>query len=244
MKDSSICQYRDWDSGFFGYRIAEISVNHLTPKNIDTIMRWCGEQNIDCLYFFAEADDVETVRIAESNQFSFVDIRLTLEKQLRRASMQEHESPNSIIRLSASGDISSLKAIAGKSHYDSRFYYDPNFPKARCDALYETWIEKSCQGYADAVIVAEIKEQAVAYISCHLLEQGIGKMGLLGVSADAQGKGLGTSLMHASLQWFVDQEIRQVIVITQGRNINAQRLYQKWGFRTQSVQLVYHRWFK
>jgi len=32
-------------------------------------------------------------------------------------------------------------------------------------------------------------------------------------------------------------------VVTQGRNLAAQRLYQRNGFVTASLQLWYHRWF-
>lgn len=244
MQNSSLCQYLDWDSKFFGYRIAQILVNRLTSKDMDTIMRWCGLHTIDCLYFFAETDNVETIRIAESNGFHLVDIRITLEQQLTRNPVQAHEFSNGIIRLSTPGDISSLKAIARKSHRDSRFYYDSNFPNSRCEALYETWIEKSCKGYADTVVVAELEAQPIGYVSCHLLEQGTGKIGLVGVSTDAQGKGFGKRLIHASLQWFAKQGTGQVTVVTQGRNVIAQRLYQKCGFVTQSIHLVYHRWFK
>jgi ribosomal protein S18 acetylase RimI-like enzyme len=36
--------------------------------------------------------------------------------------------------------------------------------------------------------------------------------------------------------------MRVATVVTQGRNIASQRLYQKHGFVTQSIQLWYHRW--
>jgi hypothetical protein len=34
-----------------------------------------------------------------------------------------------------------------------------------------------------------------------------------------------------------------VKTVTQGRNIPAQRTYQRCGFQTAAVQLWYHRWF-
>ena len=207
-------------------------------------MMWCDSHAIDCLYFFAEAEDAETVRIAESHEFHLMDIRIILEKQLTRNPVQEHKFPNCIIRPSTPADIPSLKAIASKSYYDTRFYYDPHFPNSRCGALYETWIEKSCQGDANAVVVAEHEGRSIGYISCHLLDQVTGKIGLVGVRADARGKGFGKRLIQASLQWFAEQGTKQVIIITQGRNVKAQRLYQECGFWTQSVQLGYHCWFR
>jgi RimJ/RimL family protein N-acetyltransferase len=46
-----------------------------------------------------------------------------------------------------------------------------------------------------------------------------------------------------ALQWFADQGMDSMEVVTQGRNVAAQRLYQKCGFATKEVQLWYHHWF-
>lgn len=52
---------------------------------------------------------------------------------------------------------------------------------------------------------------------------------------------LTTSCTHA-LEWFAARDIQSVQVVTQGRTISAQRLYQNCGFMTHSVQLWYHKW--
>jgi ribosomal protein S18 acetylase RimI-like enzyme len=136
-----------------------------------------------------------------------------------------------------------LREIAGVSHTDSRFYHDSGFPRQRCDELYRTWIEKSCNGYADIVLVAEVEDTAVGYISCHLLDGGGGQIGLVGVDAQMQGHGLGRALICSALTWFAGQGATRVTVVTQGRNLAAQRLYARSGFVPKSVQLWYHRWF-
>ena len=46
------------------------------------------------------------------------------------------------------------------------------------------------------------------------------------------------------LSWSRQQHAKRVTVVTQGRNLAAQRLYQGNGFVTASLQLWYHRWFK
>lgn len=211
---------------------------------------WCEAQAINCLYLLADADDETTVRLAETNHFRFADIRLTLERALAdippaedwNISFAGGEESGPLIRLSTEEDVARLRAIARASHRDSRFYFDANFPAPLCDLLYETWIEKSCRGYADAVLVAERLGEASGYISCHLSDEATGEIGLLGVEARAQGEGLGQYLVEAALRWFAARGMERVTVVTQGRNSRAQRLYQKCGFRTQSVRLWYHLW--
>lgn len=243
MKAGSLCQYLDWDSEFFRRRIARITISRLSQESIERILTWCDSQVIDCIYFLADPDDGGTIRLAEDNGFHFADIRVTLERQLDNVVFTEESRFEGSIRLCVPGDVPTLRTIAGVSHRDSRFYYDSHFPRPLCNALYETWIEKSCHGYANAVLVAELQGRPVGYISCHLLDQTTGGIGLLGVSADGQGKGLGQRLVNESLRWFAGRAMERITVVTQGRNCKAQRSYQRCGFLTRSVQLWYHQWF-
>lgn len=243
MDSETICQYLDWDSQFFGYRIARVTVNQLNDEVVSAILEWSESRHIDCLYFLADATDAPTVRLAEDYHFRFVDIRATFEKQLEGKLTGVDSAFPGVTRLATPDDIPALRAIARGSHRDSRFYYDSNFPTALSDALYETWIEKSCKGYANAVLVAEVQGQLAGYISCSLLDQARGQIGLVGVSVDWQGHGLGQILVNESLPWFAQQGVTQVTVVTQGRNSKAQRLYQRCGFLVRSLQFWYHRWF-
>jgi dTDP-4-amino-4,6-dideoxy-D-galactose acyltransferase len=243
MTGSDVCQFLDWDSDFFGRRIARVTTNSLTVDSVQSILVWCRARQIDCLYFLCNADDGNTVRLAEDNGFRFVDIRMTLERQVDGVRPVQGAACEAIIRACAAGDIPALRSIAGATHRDSRFYNDPNFPGELCDALYATWIEKSCRGYADTVLVVELDGQPVGYVSCHLHTGSRGQIGLIGVGGGSQGKGLGGILVNASLDWCASRQMTRVTVVTQGRNVKALRLYQKCGFLVQSVQLWYHKWF-
>jgi dTDP-4-amino-4,6-dideoxy-D-galactose acyltransferase len=243
MKTTRFCQYLEWDSDFFGRRIARLTVNRLTPKIVQQVMAWCKSNNIDCLYFLADANDKGTVRLAEAHKMCLVDIRVTLTRQIDDLPDVLKKVDQDEIRSSKPDDIPALQAIAKVNHHDTRFYYDLNFPKSLCDALYETWIKKSCNEYADVVLVAELQGCPVGYISCHLLNQFEGQIGLFGVSPGMQGKGMGKKLIKKSLFWFAEQGVKRVKVVTQGRNCQAQRLYQRAGFLTNSVHLWYHCWF-
>ncbi len=239
--NGTICDYLEWDSNFFGKRIGRARINRLTQAAVTDIRSWCRANNIDCLYFLADAADSTTTKLAESNQFQLVDIRLTLERQI--APHAGLEASRSKIRGFAEQDIPALRKIAQRSHRDSRFYYDGRFPAAKCDELFEIWIDKSCHGAAQNVFVAEHEGAPAGYITCHLDDPAAGQIGLISVQGDIQGKGLGKDLVCQAMNWFAGQDIKTVRVVTQGRNTRAQRLYQRCGFVTRSMELWYHRWF-
>lgn len=241
MKSDSLCNYLDWDSEFFNRRIARVASDRLTAETLKGVLNWSEENFIDCLYFLADAADKESAVLAADNGFRFVDIRTTYERPLAGHDSFDEIAPE--IRKAVPEDVPALKSIANVSHHDSRFYFDPEFSESACNALYETWIEKSCQDYANAVLVAEIEGRAVGYISLHLDEGNIGQIGLIAVGADAKGHGLGKKLINESLRWFASKGVERVVVVTQGRNVVAQRLYQKFGFMLTSVEVWYHRWF-
>jgi ribosomal protein S18 acetylase RimI-like enzyme len=44
------------------------------------------------------------------------------------------------------------------------------------------------------------------------------------------------------VRWFSEEGVEVVSVVTQARNVRAQRLYQRYGFTTRSVKLWFHRW--
>ena len=130
------------------------------------------------------------------------------------------------------------------SHRDSRFYFDPRFPEDACDRLYETWIDRSCHGWASAVFVADVGGGAAGYATAHRDSDGEGRLGLLAVDARVHGQGLGGQLGAAVLDWARRENLATVSVVTQGRNCRAMRLYMRCGFLPRSVQLWYHRWFR
>jgi RimJ/RimL family protein N-acetyltransferase len=163
-----------------------------------------------------------------------VDVRLTLEGPTS-ASVQP-------VRPHRESDIETLRRIARVSHTDTRFYADPRFPDERCDELYDTWIRRSCEGWADVVLVAEREDAPVGYMTVHR-RNGVGSLGLLGVDPAARGHGIGESLVRGALAWCADAGIPRGTLFTQARNVGSQRLFQRLGFRTAGVDLWLHKWF-
>jgi dTDP-4-amino-4,6-dideoxy-D-galactose acyltransferase len=237
----------------------------LSRDALAAIERWAAREGIECLYFLADARDPRTARLAEESGFRLVDVRVTLE---RRAGfgVRAPAAAGVRVRPAAAADLPQLRRIAAASHHDSRFYHDPHFDRGRCDELYATWIEKSCADPSGIVLVAEAEaaaagaQQAAAgraqeaaaggaappagYVTATLAPGGEGRIGLFAVGAEAQGQGVGGELIAAAFAWFAGRGAGPVSVVTQGRNVRAQRIYQKAGMLTRSVELWFHRWWE
>ena len=242
MSAEAVCEFLEWDSKFFGRRIARMNGSRLSEELVGQIDSWCGLHRIECLYLLADATDGLTARLAQANMFRFVDVRMTLDFRVG-AFGDGGGSARFKVRDACEADIPGLRKLARDSHRDTRFYYDGNFSDAECDRLYEEWIEKSVRGWADQVFVAEESGELCGYLTCHRRDSRSGQIGLVGVSEEARGKGIGTELLSSGIQWFAQKEVENLSVVTQGRNVRAQRFYQRCGFSTRSVEYWFHRWF-
>ena len=230
-----------WDTEFFGVRVGRILDERLTATAAREADRWVEAEGIECLTFLADPSDRETVAVAEAAGFRLTDVRVTLDRALPPL---EPAPPGGApeIRPATADDVRALKAIARVGHTETRFYFDGHFPAERCALLYETWIERSVGGWAELVLTADVAGRPAGYVTGHLDGPGEGRIGILGVAEEARGRGLAAALIRSSLDWFAGRGVRHVSVSTQGRNVAAQRTYQKAGFRTAATRLWYHRW--
>ena len=234
-----LCSILDWDGAFFGVTIARVNTNRLDVQTTKLILDWCRDNAVRCLYLLADSNHFETLRLAERNGFYLTDIRMTFEHTL-----PTHSEAGPAIRFALPEDTPVLRAMASSAYQDTRFYYDGHFSQELCSRLYVTWIEKSMNGYAQAVLVTGDPGQPTGFVTCHTDDAtGAGRIGLVGVGENTRGRGVGQTLIKEALGWFYRQGMKSVQVSTQGRNIGAQRLYQKCNFLTREVKFWYHRWF-
>src|SRR5215467_10800049 len=107
MRNSAECEYLEWDSEFFGRRIARTKIPRLTDELVRRIEEWCALERVECLYFLADSSDQLTARLAQSRRFRFVDTKLTFER-LRECS-DIREAPQLAVREAEERDIPSLR---------------------------------------------------------------------------------------------------------------------------------------
>jgi len=234
-----------WDSSHFGLRIARALPRRLDLPTYSQLEAACIDQGIDCLYFLADAADQATIAILQAGRFDFVDIRLTLENSACRL-VNMLTKGEFRFRFGKASDLEALLPIAGESYTMSRFYSDQRFDRDKASLMYQIWLKNSLAAdYADAVVVAEMAGQPVGYVTCHLQKPpGEANLGLVGVAESARGMGCTSEMLHYAGRWLSEREFDRVNVVTQGKNIPAQRAYQRCGFVTRSVELWFHKWFQ
>lgn len=243
---NSIGKFLEWDTNFFGRRIGRANIHTLDEEQYGQIEDWRRENQIACMYFLAEADSPQTIRLAEKYGFSLVEVRLTFERSLKSWPREWliQTPAGLVIRPSQPDDLPVLKEIAAESYVYSRFYNDPHFGQDQWQAYYSHWIEKSVMGGADFALTAVVDGDIVGYITGVVdREHNEGIYELTGVKPAARRGGVGQELFRCGVNWYVDQAIPHMWVATQGRNVATQRMIERFGFLTRSCELYYHKWF-
>jgi ribosomal protein S18 acetylase RimI-like enzyme len=238
---ASPCRVLDWDTEFWGRRIARVEGRTVTSEELAGIDAWCIENEIACLFLLIDAGDRTSTLAAERSGFFFTDVRIAFTADLtgRRVA-----SNRPAIRAAAPGDRERLLHLARISHRITRFFHDPYFDDERCAELYARWLASGLDGAAEAVLVADVAGAPAGYVTCELQGEGeTGRIGLIAVDPSCQGRGLGLALCEASFDWFAEAGAAAVEIVTQGRNVPAQRVFQRAGARTIATQLWFHKWY-
>lgn len=238
MPETPSCQLLDWDTSFFGFRVARLTTATLSSTGARQTLDWCMEHDVSTLYYLCPAADTASQRVAKDSGFRLVDIRVTFGTDLLPLAPAS-TPPRCQVRLWQPADLPALKALSAGSHHDTRFYSDPFFPRDLCDRLYATWIERSCHGYDDRVWVSENSAGVSGYITGSIRD-GIGRISLLAVAERSRHQGCGSSLVATALDWFCQSGATAGQVVTQGSNLTAQRLYGRAGFVPRATDLWYH----
>ncbi len=242
ITSSEYCELLDWDSKFFGYRIARANNLRWDKDIVNSIKEWRQNENVDCIYILADVNDFEACQYIPMVGGCCVDVRVNFVRNLAEPIDNSVSQTNIMIRPVSYTDIPVLKYIASYSYHDTRFYFDRHFDRSKCDELYQIWIQRSCEKIiADEVLVAQLNQYPVGYITCSV-KNNIGTIGLVGVSHEARGQGVGRQLVLNSLEWFKRHNCTIVHVATQGRNVLAQRVYERAGFLANGFSLWYHSW--
>jgi dTDP-4-amino-4,6-dideoxy-D-galactose acyltransferase len=232
-----------WDTDFFKLPIGRINLTRLNEAVAAAALNEAQSLGLRCLYFEADPSDAETVAAAEKYGFHLVDVRVMLEHPFNHAPAPLIALPKLVIDSPRPEDMPRLREMAVQIGYTSRFAFDRHFAPGEAERFYSQWLDSACEGFADAVLVARWQPQgeAVGLLTC-TQRDAVAHIQLIGTHLDQRRRGIGAGLVQAGLNWAKTQHVGVMQVVTQARNIPAQRLYQQMGFLTRSMSLYYHKW--
>lgn len=226
-----------WDSAFFGYPVARLYEQRVDDALLNDVFDWCKIQDVRCLYYLAPAQDFSSLAAAQRAGMKYVDVRLTLAQELTGPGFQKTAVD---IRPVEDDERPGLGDLAPYLAQVSRFSADPHFGAEAARRLFETWLLKE----AAVTLVNPTAHGIGGCVMGNIEPDGTGVISLLAVAPESRHQGLGLALCTSALQWFSDQGCTHARVVTQGHNVASQRIYQKAGFLTQSVDVWFHKWFK
>jgi dTDP-4-amino-4,6-dideoxy-D-galactose acyltransferase len=226
-----------WDSQFFGFPIGRISAQ-ATADTVAPAVAAADGEGIRCLYHLVAADDVAMLHAALRLGFEPYDIRLEFERELEPTAARDGAT---VVREAKPADERVLSELAAETITATRFAVDPHFPQDRVPLLYAAWVRRGLtSGPARCVLLAE---PAAGFLVCGLAtEDRVGSIELVGVAGRFARRGIGGSLLGEAHARMLEAGCERATVVTQGRNIGAQRLYQTSGYKTRSVAWWLHRW--
>jgi dTDP-4-amino-4,6-dideoxy-D-galactose acyltransferase len=221
-----------WDSEFFGFEVGRV----VAAAGLAAAVADADADGIRCLYLLSPAEDDSGLAAALDLGFRPYDVRIELAR-----SLEDAPAAPTGIREATEADRDPLDAIARGRLRGTRFWNDPHFDRERVADLYSAWLRR---GLTTPLHRRTLTVDGVAgFVTCGFdRDRRVGTIELIAVAEDAAGQGLGARLLAAADAAFAAAGCEVAEVVTQARNIAAQRLYQAAGYRTREAGTWLHRW--
>ena len=232
----------DWDSGFFGYKVASFRPRNIESHKLGDIIADLKKNDITLTYCFTQPDD-ETSNSSIIGYSGFLaEEKVTYNAVLTGMNITSYSDNIEPYKLNYSSD--KLKLLALQAGLYSRFKVDPKFCNNEYRKLYLEWIDKSVNKQLSKEILVYYKDNdEKGFVTLGIKEE-TGFIGLIAVDELERGNSIGRELMKAALNFFFNQKVYCIEVVTQKANIVACEFYKSLGFKIKSIENIYHLWIK
>lgn len=219
----------DWESQFFGLRMARVELDGARPLNMEAMRPWA------LLQAKVPAERYDAIDMLSRNGFQLVEGEADLSLNIKRTERQTG------VRVARETQILPLRAAAQQAFTQSRFRA-PWFSSQASGEFYARWIENAVRGTFDHQCLIAVNDagELQGFVSLRETE-GDARIGLLAVLPQAQGKGVGQRLMLAAADWGRVRQLNRLRVATQLSNLAAMRLYLRSGARLESTAYWFYR---
>lgn len=232
-------EHSPFDTKIFGFPVAKIK--NIKPGNVASLVTDLKKNKVLYATYRLPANSLSLIHELERAGFIVVDGLISLSIDLKEVTLSPIEKN---IREAKREDIPELRRIARGAFLLNRFYNDSLIPKDKAPLVYEKWIENSVLGKkADKVLLFEEGEIA-GFITLEKKDLTAGRQGripLVAVSKDFQGKGIAKKLINTAFNKYRRWGVKEIKISTAMFNIPAIRLYQSCGFKVANSHLTF-RW--
>ncbi len=237
-------QILDWDSAFFGMRVAKILPNRLAVGELEQVISHMRGEKVALAYWASDPNDEESQRAAQVCHGFLADKKTTFVMELGQNSKPAEDSGWVVEEYTDAIPNSELEHLAIQAGIYCRFRVDRRIPEEKFKELYRLWIRNSTnKRMADAVLVARHAGKIAGMVTVKE-KNGAGDIGLIAVDADMRGNKLGVALVRAVQEWSRKRGLKLAQVVTQQENAAACKLYEKCGYRAAKVENFYHFWIQ
>lgn len=130
-----------------------------------------------------------------------------------------------------------INTIAEKGRYSK----DSLIPKDKALTIYKEWINNSINhDFADEIILVLLKEKIAGMITLKIVDSK-GSIDLIIVDPSFQRRGIGNVLLFETRKYLMNNDIKEIVVETEGENIGANKFYQRNGFLLHDFRFVFHK---
>jgi len=230
----------DWDTAFFGVKIARIDSPLLTTSQLAETLSELKGSAVELVYW----PSARECNFAEMKRLGgyLLDTKTTFLVDPRADGPKGPVLAEGVELYAKSMPLSDLEALAVQGGEHSRFARDPRVPREKFVALYKSWIGRSvAKEIAREVLVIREGDRVVGMVTLGERD-GRGEIGLIAVDTNSRGRGYGRKLVHAAQRWFANEQLVLGQVVTQGKNLEACSLYASCGYSVEKVEYFYHFW--
>lgn len=223
----------DFSTQVLGFKTVKI-VNIESPDNVKDLLSDFAKNSIEYATYRVGANNFPLIHSLEKSGFVLVDGLISLDADISNMEIRERTNE---IREASKNDLKELTDMTLGLYLISRIYNDPLIPKKKADNFYKKWVENSLSGKVADMVLVWYEKKLLGYITL----QKKGQIPLIGVSREAQGRGIAKKLIKASFVKFKEWGVGVVKIETQMGNIPALRVDIDCGFKIVDSFLTF-RW--
>lgn len=218
----------DWDSDFFGFEVGEIFE--------ETIIEGLNKYK---LVIAKQSKDKEL--LIKNFEKRFQETKVIFKKKLSINNLKT--KTDSIIDFD---NVPICKTIfyplAFESGKYSRFKLDVNFTQKKFELLYSKWVDNSLnKQFADKIFYTKAFDEVTGFVTVKLSKK-FATIGLIAVSKNFQGKGIGKILICEVEEYCINNNVFELRIPTQKENVLACDFYNKIGYQIGTETIIKHYW--